>query len=404
MPSRAIISMTRILPFTNILLLLLISSTFTLPTVVATLPATLTIKRLGSVDLGILAETTPIVWNDELWLMECIQGKKYYGNLNGESYIRFTNPFTGKRTPHFAIGYGLGNAVVENETMFVFATKTPYGISTNNTEVSVFWSKDIMSASSWNTNVAIHANDEGVIPDGCAGRKKSLWNTCVQKGIVNGKATFIMAYEYNCGNPGWQTHFAIGKAPPSPSSSSNSSSSSSSDGTSLAFYDWDPIPYENEHDFTNISHANPTIRWNQLDGYWYLLSTRGADRVLVEDIYRTKNPLDFSSWKPPTGWSVTNPLAAPLIAPSAEDQNVSPANWHPDTKAIVEGNKTAVKKAKNINTSDMDLCTAMINGQISTVLYWAWGDQMLGPTAMVLSVGIVEGKSMEEFLSSVFVV
>ena len=114
-----------------------------------------------------------------------------------------------------------------------------------------------MSASSWNTNVAIHANDEGVIPDGCAGRKKSLWNTCVQKGIVNGKATFIMAYEYNCGNPGWQTHFAIGKAPPSPSSSSNSSSSSS-DGeeTSLAFYDWDPIPYENEHDFTNISHAN----------------------------------------------------------------------------------------------------------------------------------------------------
>ena len=85
----------------------------------ATLPATLTIKRLGSVDLGILAETTPIVWNDELWLMECIQGKKYYGNLNGESYIRFTNPFTGKRTPHFAIGYGLGNAVVENETMFV---------------------------------------------------------------------------------------------------------------------------------------------------------------------------------------------------------------------------------------------------------------------------------------------
>ena len=63
-----------------------------------------------------------------------------------------------------------------------------------------------------------------------------------------------------------------------------------------------------------------------------------------------------------------------------------------------------MKKAKNINTSDMDLCTAMINGQISTVLYWAWGDQMLGPTAMVLSVGIVEGKSMEEFLSSVFVV
>ena len=26
----------------------------------------------------------------------------------------------------------------------------------------------------------------------------------------------------------------------------------------------------------------------------------------------------------------------------------------------------------------MDLCTAIINGKTSTVLYWAWGDQMLG--------------------------
>ena len=63
----------------------------------------------------------------------------------------------------------------------------------------------------------------------------------------------------------------------------------------------------------------------------------------------------------------------------------------------------SLKKAKNINTSDMDLCTATINGKTSTVLYWAWGDQMLGPTAMVLSVGVVEGKSMEEFLCSFFI-
>ena len=119
--------------------------------------ASLPVKRLGSVDLGILAETTPIVWKDELWLMECIQGKKYYGNLNGESYIRFTNPFTGKRSPHLAVGYGLGNAVVDGETLYVFATRTPYGISTNNTEVSVFWSTDIMSLS-WSSAVAITAD------------------------------------------------------------------------------------------------------------------------------------------------------------------------------------------------------------------------------------------------------
>lgn len=350
--------------------------------------ASLPVKRLGSVDLGILAETTPIVWKDELWLMECIQGKKYYGNLNGESYIRFTNPFTGKRSPHLAVGYGLGNAVVDGETLYVFATRTPYGISTNNTEVSVFWSKDIMSTS-WNTAVAVHANDEGIIPNNCGEGKKKLWNTCVQKGLVNGKSTFIMAYEYNCGGPGWQTHFAVG-------------SPSSENGT-LAYYRWNPIPYEDDSEFFKISHANPTVRWNHIDDHWYLLSTRGANGILVEDIYRTKSLLNFSSWQAPPNWSITNPLAAPLLAPSPEDQVVSPPHWHPDTKAVVEGNKTAVKKAKNINTSDMDLCTATINGKTSTVLYWAWGDQMLGPTAMVLSVGVVEGKSMEEFLCSFFI-
>eukprot|EP00948_MAST-09A_sp_MAST-9A-sp1_P000775 g775.t1 len=361
--------------------------TSTIPTL-AKLPATSSIERLGSVDLGILAETTPIVWRGDLWLMECIQGKKYYGNVNGESYIRFTNPFTGKRSPHFAIGYGLGNAVVEEGVVYVYATKTPYGISTNNTEVSVFWSKDIMSPSSWNSSVAIRANDKGVIPENCSGRK-GLWNTCVQKGIVNGKETFIMAYEYNCGNPGWQTHFAIGK----PSLSGENTSEEVS--TSLESYHWEPIPYENEHDFVNISHANPTIRYNTLDKYWYLLSTRGANGTYVEDIYRAKNPLDFSSWEAPTGWSIKNLFAAPLLAPSAEDQIVSPANWHPDTKAVVEGEKTAVKDAKNINTSDLDLCTAVIDGVISTVLYWAWGDQELGPTAMVLAVGIVKEPSAD---------
>ena len=353
----------------------------------ASLPATKTIKRLGSVDLGIIAETTPIVWKNELWLMECIQGKKYYGNLDGKSYIRFTNPFTGVRSPHLAVGYGLGNAVVENGTIYVFATKTPYGISTNNTEVSVFWSKDLMSKS-WNSAVVFRANDNGVIPNNCSG-KKALWNTCVQKGVVSGKLTFLMAYEYNCGGPGWQTHFAVGE-------------SISGANQTLSSYKWSPIPFENESEFLKISHANPTIRWNKNDGYWYLMSTRGANGILVEDIYRTTNPLDFLSWKAPKGWSISNPLDAPLIAPSSEDQAVSPIQWHPDTKAVVEGNRTAVKKAKNINTSDLDLCTATIDGKVSTVLYWAWGDQMLGPTAMVLCVGVVEGKAMEEFLSSFF--
>ena len=81
----------------------------------------LQVDRLGSVDLGILAETTPLVWRGELWLFECIQGGRYYENINYSSYpdepqpkgyLRFTNPRTGERSAPFGIGYGLGNALV----------------------------------------------------------------------------------------------------------------------------------------------------------------------------------------------------------------------------------------------------------------------------------------------------
>ena len=75
---------------------------------------------MGSVDLGILAETTPVVWRDALWLMECIQGGRYYGNINSATYpnqpqpsgyLRFTNVVTGEHTKPFAEGYGLANAL-----------------------------------------------------------------------------------------------------------------------------------------------------------------------------------------------------------------------------------------------------------------------------------------------------
>ena len=350
------------------------------------------INRLGSVDLGIMAETTPIIWRDTLWLLECIQGKMYYGNLEGESYLRFTNPLTGERSPDFAIGYGLASAIVDvgfdekTETMYVFATKTPSGISGNNTEISMFWSTDIMSSSlnNWNTKVVLVSTDTRVIPEVCDW--KTLWNTSVQKGQVNGSTVFLMAYEYNCGEPGWQTHFAIFKE-------NNLASPSSSK--------WEPVPFTNQDEFVKIAHANPTIRYNKIDQFWYLMSTRGGNGILVEDIYRTKTPTEFTSWEAPSGWLIDDLLAAPLLFPSKEDQVVAPLPWHPDTKAIVKGNATELSKGENINTSDMDLCTAIIDGKTYTIMYWAWGNQGLGPTAMVLSIGIAEGP-METFLSSYF--
>ena len=59
--------------------------------------------------------------------------------------------------------------------------------------------------------------------------------------------------------------------------------------------------------------------------------------------------------------------------------------------------------ALNDNVSDLDLCTATLgNGTIATVLYYAWGDQQLGPTAMVLSMGLAWGRSEEQLLAEAF--
>ena len=176
------------------------------------------VNRLGSVDLGILAETTPVVWKDELWLLECIQGGRYYDNINYTSYpdepqpsgfLRFVNVNTGAHSPAFAIGYGLANALVTGDRLFVFATATPFGISSNNTLVSVFWSDDMLD---WSSNVAL-TNDQGpgMFPPGVT--SKLIYNTCVRpSGDASGPA-FVMAYEFNEPGAGWQTGIALTSDP-----------------------------------------------------------------------------------------------------------------------------------------------------------------------------------------------
>ena len=73
----------------------------------------------------------------------------------------------------------------------------------------------------------------------------------------------------------------------------------------------------------------------------------------------------------------------------------------------------ALRNATNINVSDTDLATVppgvLLPGEDVnstrdtpvTVLYWAWGDQELGPTAMVLAVGLGQG-TLEQFLAAQF--
>ena len=136
--------------------------------------------------------------------------------------------------------------------------------------------------------------------------------------------------------------------------------------------------------------------------WWYLVTTRETQGTLAAEVWRTRRVTSFD-WEAPGGWREDDVTAAAFLSPSKADQVPVPAPWHPDTRAIVEGNGSKVQHALNDNVSDLDLCTFEFgNGTIATILYYAWGDQQLGPTAMVLSMGLVWGQTEEQVLAASF--
>ena len=331
------------------------------------------IERLGVVDLGILAESTPLVWQNELWLFECIQGGRYYGRINSSSYpnapqpsgyLRFTNPSTGVRSAPFGYGYGLGNALVVadpdtgHERLFVFATAVPWGISGNNTVVSVFWSDDMVG---WHSKLALRTDIPHLFPRNASEIQRKLWNTSVRrvppgaaisKGAGAG-ATFAMAYEFNDpAGGGWQTGFAFTR------------------DADLRAARWSAVPRPATpaaDAWGARSHANPTLRW--YDGWWYVLSTRGDGTTMVQEIWRARDISAFE-WQAPPGWRADNITAAAFLAPSRLDQQPVAAPWHPDTRPTVAGNASAIAEAQNDNVSDLDLCTVVTKAGNGSA--WCW--------------------------------
>ena len=223
---------------------------------------------------------------------------------------------------------------------------------------------------------------------------KKLFNTCVRPHAGDDSAvTFVMAYEFNEPGAGWQTGFAVTHdadlrearwtCVPRPSPESMASASASD---SVAKY-------------AELSHANPTLRFGN-DGWWYLLSTRGTNKTLVEEVWRSRDVTSFV-WEAPASWSRQDATVAAFLVPSHADQTPLRNGWHPDTHSVVKGNATELDQAKNDNVSDLDLCTVTLpTGEVATVMYYAWGDQELGPTAMVLAMAIVKGSTQEEVLAS----
>ena len=87
------------------------------------------IEVLGTYDIT-LVETTPIVYEGELWLFEAVH-HNYWNNSIDKPFAlrphqRFVNMLTGEKTPVFGVGHLFGCAYVDDATATVYAFGT-YG-------------------------------------------------------------------------------------------------------------------------------------------------------------------------------------------------------------------------------------------------------------------------------------
>ena len=198
-----------------------------------------------------------------------------------------------------------------------------------------------------------------------SGWKRMVWNTSVDKGKLRGKEVWVMAFEWSDPTPrvGWNTLFATAQSIDGPWEVLR--------GAGLA---------------RDVSHANPTLRF--YDDWWYVWTNRDtcgsqASPLDLSEIYRSR---DLVTWEGPPGWSATSCPTSVLTPRQAQDARVVPAPWHPDTRPVVAKHAAELQNASDINNSDMDL----VEYRNQTVLYYSWGDQQLGLTAMVLAVAEVD--------------
>jgi hypothetical protein len=100
------------------------------------------IEKLGTLDCD-MVETTPIVFKDKVYRFEYVR-TNYWDNKTGDSYFRFVDHKTGKRTTPFAKGFHFGSASVLDGIVYVTAVDKGDG-----ERISIFKSTDLEHWDSW---------------------------------------------------------------------------------------------------------------------------------------------------------------------------------------------------------------------------------------------------------------
>jgi alpha-L-fucosidase len=260
---------------------------------------------LGTIECD-LVEATPVVFKRQLYRFEYVRARYYRKNKLGRPYFRFIHVATGRPTPPFAIGYELGSAYAEADTMYAYGVKG-WGTDT----VYVFWSKDLQH---WSSAVALK------LPGW------AIYNTSVCKG----KGRYVMAFEVGkpaevAGRP-FTNRFAV----------------------SDDLVHWQLLP--EPHVFTKERYsACPSIRY--LDGYFYMFYLEARPGPTYET--HLVRSTDLVHWE-------SSPLN-PVLRHGPEDRRVANPQLSP-------AERKRIASATNINNSDFDLCE--YNGRVVIYYSW----------------------------------
>jgi hypothetical protein len=279
-------------PYRTVLPAVMASLAMAPPVVLADGPQRPEIRKLGTLDLG-MVETTPVVFRGRLYRFEYVR-KDYHANRTGDSYFRFIDVETGETTPAFAHGYDLGCAYPEGGTMWAFGVDQWDG-----SKIVAFRSDDLKS---WKAHPALELPGWG------------LFNTSVCKAGDR----YVLAIE-------------VGRPPEVVGVPFTARFAESRDLRS-----WRLMPEDRVFTKERYS-ACPSLRF--LDGHFYMTYLEALPGPRYETyIVRSK---DLIRWE-------SSPLN-PVMAASEEDKRIA-------NPGLTDGQRQQTAGAVDRNNSDVDFC------------------------------------------------
>lgn len=287
------------------------------------------IRKMGTLQCDV-AETTPLIWKDELYRFEVIRRPMLatheilegsWHDLPGDPALRFVHVRTDAPTPYFAQGHTFGFPFVDGDTMYVVTGKSKFGSSDGagwgNDTLVFFRSKDLVNWEKY---------QEVEMP----GWK--IYNVNIAKmGDTYTLLIEISAPAEECGPVHFTFRFMQSK-----------------DLTNWTLTPWD-------HAFQrDVYCGSPSLYTFPGDEHYYVGYLEGYQNYrFASCIARSK---DLVNWE----YSPINPI----MVYDDDDKLIANPHLTPAERGRIDG-------ALNINLSDLEMCEY----QGRTLIYYAWGDQ-----------------------------